>query len=148
MIIIRKESGEYHPNLVTGLERMGLSRSESHGLEVCLRGAAIPTAILDVVMENLERVSRVHPDDYPWQPTDLRWIPPADDELNTSLRKSGIDLQAVWEKAKAYVQGKYGREMPVQCDIKQGADEALTTLISLYALAKYHPELLPRETPK
>jgi hypothetical protein len=145
MIIIRKESGEYHPSLVTGLERMGLSRSESHGLEVCLRGAAIPNAILDVVIENLDRVSRVHPDDYPWQPTDLRWVPPADDELCAGLRKSGVDLQAVWDKAAAHVREKYGRGMPAQCDIKQGADEALTTLISLYALIQYHPGLLPKK---
>ncbi len=144
MIIIRKESGEYHPNLVTGLERMGLSRSESHGLEVCLRNAAIPNAILDVVFENLGRVSQVHPDNYPWQPSDLRWIPPADDELCEGLRKSGVDLQAVWDKAEAYAREKHMRGMPAQCDISQGADEALTTLISLYALVKCHPELLPK----
>ena len=91
----------------------------------------LPSEVLDDIVAGEERVGKLHPDKYPWD----TWV---FDNLKQGLEDEEVNCGGVWKGAEEYVRRKYFRAMPAQCATELGASSALTNLLQIYALAKYH----------
>lgn len=109
---------------------MGLPLNDIEKIDKFLHKDRLPKEVLDTVIRSEDEVSRIHPDNYPWDR--------AGDDITYGLFDHEINSRAIWENAANYIKIKYHRGMPFQCDVSSGFDQALTNLFEMYALAKYH----------
>ena len=118
------------PDFSNGLSLLGIPDKEVCKISTFLRHGRIPTTVLISIMKNEPGVTAVHPDKFPWE----SWVY---DEISKGLRNE-INTDIVYDSTQEHVKRIYGRDLPHTSLDTEGTSGAITNLMEMYALARFH----------
>ena len=113
-----------------GLSELGIGDEEIERIALYFDKGKFPMDIVTIVMEEQHRIT-LHPDYYPWR-TEVC------DLVFEGLYDQEVDCERLWRGIASHLERNYPGQEFQHADIKQGPRDAISNILEIYALLRYH----------